>query len=60
MITEDTEEEERTRWLFVAEKVAEDLVFAYDQANKCAADHHLSDNSKLRLVARFGKIIFYG
>ncbi|KAF8089915.1 hypothetical protein N665_0494s0020 [Sinapis alba] len=56
----ESKEEERNRWLLVAEKVAEDLVFAYDQANKCVEDHHLSDNAKLRLVARFGKIIFYG
>ncbi|XP_056845845.1 uncharacterized protein LOC108808780 isoform X1 [Raphanus sativus] len=57
---ESKDKEERTRWLLVAEKVAEDLMFAYDQANKCVEDHHLSDNAKLRLVARFGKMIFYG
>lgn len=59
MITEESEEE-RTRWLLVAEKVADDLVFAYDQANKRKEDHEISDNAKLRLVARFGKIVFYG
>ncbi|CAF2094811.1 BnaAnng13270D [Brassica napus] len=60
MITEESEEEERTRWLLVAEKVADDLVFAYEQANKRKEDHEISDNAKLRLVARFGKIVFYG
>uniref|UniRef100_M4CLM1 DUF7903 domain-containing protein n=1 Tax=Brassica campestris TaxID=3711 RepID=M4CLM1_BRACM len=59
MITEESEEE-ITRWLLVAEKVADDLVFAYDQANKRKEDHEISDNAKLRLVARFGKIVFYG
>ncbi|KAG5396090.1 hypothetical protein IGI04_017904 [Brassica rapa subsp. trilocularis] len=59
MITEESEEE-RTRWLLVAEKVADDLVFAYEQANKRKEDHEISDNAKLRLVARFGKIVFYG
>lgn len=56
MITEESEEEDRTRWLLVAEKVADDLVFAYEQANKRKEE----DNAKLRLVARFGKIVFYG
>ncbi|XP_056843420.1 uncharacterized protein LOC108808781 [Raphanus sativus] len=52
----ESEEEDRTRWLLVAEKVADDLVFAYEQANKRKEE----DNAKLRLVARFGKIVFYG
>ncbi|KAL0720825.1 hypothetical protein Bca4012_035424 [Brassica carinata] len=51
----ESEEEERTRWLSVAENVADDLVFAYEQANK-----RKEDNAKLRLVARFGNIVFYG
>ncbi|KAJ0258795.1 hypothetical protein HA466_0075300 [Hirschfeldia incana] len=45
---ESEEEEERTRWLLVAEKVADDLVFAYEQANKTKEEDH----AKLRLVAR--------
>ncbi|CAH8334819.1 unnamed protein product [Eruca vesicaria subsp. sativa] len=56
----ESEEEERTRWLLIAEKVADGLVFAYEQANKRKEDHDISDNAKLRLVARFGKIVFYG
>ncbi|KAG2326460.1 hypothetical protein Bca52824_009188 [Brassica carinata] len=56
----ESEEEERTRWLLVAEKIADDLVFAYEQANKRKQDHEIPDNAKLRLVVRFGKIVFYG
>lgn len=58
MIAEESEEEERTRWMLIAEKVEKDLVVAYEQAKKGMQDHHLSDNAKLRLVARFGKILF--
>lgn len=54
------EEEERTRWLLLAEKVEEDLLLAYEQAKKAMEDPHLLDNAKLRLAARFGKMIFYG
>ncbi|CAH8310588.1 unnamed protein product [Eruca vesicaria subsp. sativa] len=55
---EESEEEERSRWMLIAEKVEKDLVFAYEQAKKAMEDHHLSDNAKLRLVARFGKLLF--
>lgn len=54
------EEEERTRWLLLAEKVEEDLFFAYEQAKKAMEDPHFLDNAKLKLVARFGKMMFYG
>ncbi|ESQ52509.1 hypothetical protein EUTSA_v10017863mg [Eutrema salsugineum] len=51
-----SEKEERTRWLLVAEKVVEDLVLAYEKAkNATEESQHV-----LRLVARFGKILFYG
>ncbi|KAL0710935.1 hypothetical protein Bca4012_017913 [Brassica carinata] len=49
---ETEEEEERTRWMLVAEKIEKDLVFAYEQAKQIMEDHHLSVNAKLRLVAR--------
>ncbi|KAL0674216.1 hypothetical protein Bca4012_002197 [Brassica carinata] len=59
MLAEESEEEEKSRWMLVAEKVEKDLVFAYEQAKKTMEDHHhLSDNAKLRLVARFGKLLF--
>ena len=59
MLAEESEEEEKSRWMLVAEKVEKDLVFAYEQATKTMEDHHhLSDNAKLRLVARFGKLLF--
>ncbi|VVB01052.1 unnamed protein product [Arabis nemorensis] len=60
MITEGSEEEERTRWLLVAEKVEEDLVLAYERAKKKMESHHLLDTAKLRLVARFGKNFSHG
>ncbi|KAL0785890.1 hypothetical protein Bca101_002136 [Brassica carinata] len=56
---EESEEEEKSRWMLVAEKVENDILFAYEQAKKGMEDYHLSDNGKLRLVARFGKLIFY-
>ncbi|KAJ4906881.1 Uncharacterized protein Rs2_10539 [Raphanus sativus] len=55
---EESEEEGRTRWMLLAEKVEKDLVLAYEQARKGMEDHHLLDNAKLRLVARFGKVVF--
>ena len=55
-IAESEEEEERTRWLLIAEKVEEDLVLAYERA-KTAMD---GENHVLRLVASFGKNLFYG
>lgn len=58
MIAEESEEEGRTRWMLLAEKVEKDLVLAYEQARKGMEDHHLLDNAKLRLVARFGKVVF--
>ncbi|EOA26436.1 hypothetical protein CARUB_v10025332mg [Capsella rubella] len=48
-------EEQRTQWLFVAEKVEEDLVLAYERAKTNMDEHHV-----LKLIARFGKIFFYG
>ncbi|KAF8093030.1 hypothetical protein N665_0392s0005 [Sinapis alba] len=56
IVEESEEEEERTRWMLIAEKVDKDLAFAYENAKK--GMHHLSDNVKLRLVARFGKLLF--
>ncbi|CAF1700524.1 BnaC03g21320D [Brassica napus] len=53
---ESEEEEERTRWLLIAKKVEEDLVLAYERA-KTAMD---GENHVLRLVASFGKNLFYG
>lgn len=53
------EDEERTRWLLVAEKIEEDLLRAYAQAKKGMEVHYHVDNGKLRLVARFGKVLFY-
>lgn len=53
---EESEEEERTRWMLIAEKVEKDLAFAYEHAKK--GSHHLPENVKLRLVARFGKLLF--
>nr|VDC89573.1 unnamed protein product [Brassica oleracea] len=55
---EESEEEEKSRWMLVAEKVENDILFAYEQAKKGMEDYHLSDNGKLRLVARFVKLIF--
>ncbi|CAE6036950.1 unnamed protein product [Arabidopsis arenosa] len=49
-------EEERTQWQLVAEKVEKDLVLGYERAKTEMEEHH----HVLRLVARFGKIIFYG
>lgn len=61
MTTEEKDEEERTRWMLAAEKVEEDLVLAYEKAKKwLIEDRHHGDNAKLRMVARFGKILFYG
>ncbi|EFH57856.1 hypothetical protein ARALYDRAFT_345626 [Arabidopsis lyrata subsp. lyrata] len=48
--------DERTQWLLVAEKVVEDLVLAYERAKTEMEEHH----HVLRLVARSGKIFFYG
>lgn len=47
---------ERTQWQLVAEKVMEDLVLAYERAKTEMEEHH----HVLRLVARSGKIFFYG
>ncbi|KAL1193676.1 hypothetical protein V5N11_017568 [Cardamine amara subsp. amara] len=55
----EDEDEERTRWLLVAEKIEEDLLLAYEQAKKLMEDHYHVDNGKQRLVARFGKVLFY-
>ncbi|KAF8093031.1 hypothetical protein N665_0392s0006 [Sinapis alba] len=55
---EESEEEEKTRWMLLAEKFEKDLLCAYEQAMKEMEDHHILDNAKLRLVARFGKLIF--
>lgn len=55
-IAESREEEERTRWLLIAEKVQEDLVLAYERA-KTAMD---GENHVLRLVTSFGNNFFYG
>ncbi|XP_010509115.1 PREDICTED: uncharacterized protein LOC104785572 [Camelina sativa] len=49
-------EEKKEQWLLVAEKVEEDLVLAYERAKTKMEEHH----HVLRLVARFGKIFFYG
>lgn len=56
-IAESREEEERTRWLLIAEKVQEDLVLAYERA-KTAMDGE--NQHVLRLVASFGNNFFYG
>nr|AAO37147.1 hypothetical protein [Arabidopsis thaliana] len=48
--------DERTQWLLVAEKVMEDLVLAYERVKTEMKEHHHVS----RLVARFGKIFFYG
>ncbi|CAL9236032.1 unnamed protein product [Arabidopsis halleri] len=48
--------EERTQWQLVAEKVEKDLVLGYERAKTEMEEH----DHVLRLVARFGKIIFYG
>jgi hypothetical protein len=55
-VQKESEEEERSRWLLVAEKVEEDLVLAYEKAKTAMEEHQ----HVLRLVARFGKIFFYG
>ncbi|KAG7569640.1 hypothetical protein ISN45_Aa04g023360 [Arabidopsis thaliana x Arabidopsis arenosa] len=47
---------ERSQWQLVAEKVMEDLVLAYERAKTEMEEHH----HVLRLVARSGKIFFYG
>ncbi|XP_010517136.1 PREDICTED: uncharacterized protein LOC104792646 [Camelina sativa] len=49
-------EEKKEQWLLVAENVGEDLVLAYERAKTKMEEHH----HVLRLVARFGKIFFYG
>ncbi|KAJ0262280.1 Uncharacterized protein HA466_0052430 [Hirschfeldia incana] len=54
---ESEDKEERTRCLFIAEKVLDDLVLAYERA-KTAIDGE--NQYVLRLVASFGKIFFYG
>ncbi|KAL1193674.1 hypothetical protein V5N11_017567 [Cardamine amara subsp. amara] len=48
-------EEERTKWLLVAEKVVDDLVLAYERAKTEMEGHH----HVLRLAASFGKNFFY-
>lgn len=55
VITEVSEQEERTQWLLIAEKVEEDLVLAYERAKTSVEENQ----HVLRLVARFGKILFY-
>uniref|UniRef100_A0A1J3E341 DUF7903 domain-containing protein n=1 Tax=Noccaea caerulescens TaxID=107243 RepID=A0A1J3E341_NOCCA len=55
-VQKESEEEARTRWLLVAEKVEEDLVLAYEKAKTVMEENQ----HVLRLVARFGKIFFYG
>ncbi|CAN8241695.1 unnamed protein product [Cochlearia groenlandica] len=64
MMTNKSEEEEEersgTRWILVADKLEEDLVFAYEQGMKKMEDHnHQVHIPNLRLVARFGKLIFF-
>ncbi|CAN8317107.1 unnamed protein product [Cochlearia groenlandica] len=54
------EEEGKTQWMLVAEKIENDLVFAYEQAMKKMEDPNQEYNAKLRLAARFGKNVFYG
>ncbi|KAL1193669.1 hypothetical protein V5N11_017562 [Cardamine amara subsp. amara] len=48
-------EEERTKWLLVAEKVEEDLVLAYERAKTEMEGQHLV----FRLTASFGRNFFY-
>ncbi|KAJ0259578.1 Uncharacterized protein HA466_0059120 [Hirschfeldia incana] len=50
-----SEQEERAQWLLIAEKFEEDLVLAYERAKTSVEENQ----HVLRLVARFGKIIFY-
>ncbi|KAL0844514.1 hypothetical protein Bca101_017760 [Brassica carinata] len=53
---DESEDEERTRWMLIAEKIEKDLAYAYEHDKK--GRPHLPDNVKLRLVARFGKLLF--
>lgn len=53
--TEVSEQEDRTQWLLIAEKVEEDLVLAYERAKTSVEENQ----HVLRLVARFGKILLY-
>ncbi|CAH2058823.1 unnamed protein product [Thlaspi arvense] len=50
-------EEEIARWLLIAEKVEEDLLLAYERAKTATMEEN---QHVLRLVVRFGKILFYG
>ncbi|CAN7137889.1 unnamed protein product [Brassica rapa subsp. narinosa] len=54
-INKVSEQEERTQWLLIAEKVEEDLVLAYERAKTSVEENQ----HVLRLVARFGKILLY-
>ncbi|CAN8287286.1 unnamed protein product [Cochlearia groenlandica] len=59
-VTKESEEEERIQWMLVANKLENDLNFAYEKAKKVMKDYYQVDNAKLRLVARFGTTLFYG
>lgn len=56
-LAESEEEEERTRWLLIAEKVQEDLVLAYERAK---SEMDGENQHVLRLTASFGTNFFYG
>ncbi|CAH2058821.1 unnamed protein product [Thlaspi arvense] len=55
-VPKESEEEERSQWLLVAEKVEEDLLLAYERAKTAVEENQ----HVLRLTASFGKNFFYG
>ncbi|KAJ0247019.1 DNA-directed RNA polymerase subunit alpha [Hirschfeldia incana] len=48
-----------TPWLWVAEKVEDDLILGFDRAKKMPL-RYASEDVNLRLFARFGKVLFNG
>ncbi|KAG7560819.1 hypothetical protein ISN45_Aa05g023070 [Arabidopsis thaliana x Arabidopsis arenosa] len=51
---------QETPWLWVTEKVEDDLIKGFDRAKKTLLRYGGSEDVKLRLIARFGKVVFHG
>ncbi|XP_010427123.1 PREDICTED: uncharacterized protein LOC104712030 [Camelina sativa] len=48
-----------TPWLWVTEKVEDDLIMGFDRAKKTLL-RYKSEDVKPRLIVRFGKVVFHG
>ncbi|CAD5325786.1 unnamed protein product [Arabidopsis thaliana] len=46
-------------WLWVTEKVEDDIIMGFDRAKKTLLGYGGSEDVKLRLIARFGKVVFH-